>query len=118
MLQTVEGEARATGRFVRIAPRKARIVADLIREKPVSEALEILAFTKKRGAMVLRALLDSAVANARVKYKADVDSLVVTRIMVDQGPASRRFRPRAMGRASRVNKFTSHIHIFVADAKS
>ncbi len=116
MTDSLPNEARASGHFVRIAPRKARIVADLIRKKPVAQAIEILAFTNKRGAQVLRKLLDSAVANAKVKNVGDVDRLVVTRITVDQGPAYRRFRPRAMGRASRVNKFTSHIHIVVADA--
>ena len=115
MAEQSTNEARAIGRFVRIAPRKVRIVADLVRGKHVAEAVEILAFTKKRGAAILRKLLDSAVANARSHNIGDVDKLVVTRVFVDQGPASRRFRPRAMGRASRVNKFTSHIHIFVAD---
>jgi large subunit ribosomal protein L22 len=115
-LEQHENEACARGRFVRIAPRKVRVVANLIRTKPVAEALEILAFTNKRGAKVLRHLLDSAVANAQARKLSDVDQLVVKRILVDQGPAYRRFRPRAMGRASRVNKFTSHIHIFVGDA--
>ncbi len=116
MTDTLQNGATASGRFVRIAPRKARIVADLIRKKPVAQALEILAFTNKRGAQVLRKLLDSAVANAKAKKVGDVDQLVVSHITVDQGPAYRRFRPRAMGRASRVNKFTSHIHIVVSDA--
>lgn len=116
MLETSPFETRATGRFVRIAPRKVRVVADLIRNKPVPEALELLAFTPKRGAAVLRKLLYSAVANARGKNLGDVDNLVVTKVMVDKGPNQRRWRPRAMGRATRINKFTSHIHVFVADA--
>jgi len=117
MLRTDDFEARATGKFVGIAPRKARIVADMIRGKRVPEALEILAFTPRRGAVVLRKLLFSAVANAKEQNLGDVDNLVVSKIMVDKGPNQRRWRPRAMGRATRINKFTSHIHVFVADGK-
>lgn len=115
MLQTSEFEVRATGRFVRVAPRKVRIVADLIRGKSVPAALDILSFTPKRGAEVLKKLLTSAVASAREKNLGDVDNLVISKVMVDQGPNNRRWRPRAMGRATRINKFTSHIHLFVAD---
>ena len=115
MLRTEDFEARATGRFVRVAPRKVRIVADMIRGKQVHEALEILAFTPRRGAQVLRKLLYSAVANAKEQNVGDVDNLIVSKVMVDQGPNYKRWRPRAMGRATRVNKFTSHVHVFVAD---
>jgi len=115
MLRTDEFEVRATNRFVRIAPRKVRIVADLIRQKSVPEAMEILSFTPKRGARVLQKLLTSAIASAREQQLGDVDNLVVSKVMVDQGPNIKRWRPRAMGRATRINKFTSHIHVFVAD---
>ena len=115
MLRKDDNEARATGKYVGIAPRKARIVADMIRGKKVPEALELLAFTPRRGAVVLRKLLFSAVANAKVQNLGDVDNLVVTKIMVDKAANQKRWRPRAMGRATRINKFTSHIHIFVAD---
>ncbi|MEC8024305.1 MAG: 50S ribosomal protein L22 [Myxococcota bacterium] len=116
MLQTSDNEVRASARFVRIAPRKARIAADMIRNKPVTEAIEILAFTKNRGAQVMRKVLDSAVASANEQNLGDLDNLIVSKVMVDKGPNSRRYRPRAMGRATRINKFTSHIHLFVADA--
>ena len=115
MLRSNPNEARATGKFVRIAPRKARIVADMIRNKPVSEAIEILAFTPKRGAGVLKKLLSSAIASAQEKSLGDVDNLVVCRVTVDKGPNMRRWRPRAMGRATRINKFTSHIHLWVSE---
>ncbi|MFT5430868.1 MAG: large subunit ribosomal protein L22 [Myxococcota bacterium] len=115
MLRTNDNEVRATGRFVGIAPRKARIVADMIRGKNVPEALEILAFTPRRGAVILRKILFSAVASAKEQNLGDVDKLVVNKIMVDKAANQRRWRPRAMGRATRINKFTSHIHVFVAD---
>jgi large subunit ribosomal protein L22 len=88
-------EARSIQRYVRLAPRKVRVVADLIRGKSVGGALEVLRLTTKRGALVVKKALDSAVANARQKGEVDVDSLFVTRIFVDAGPTLRRFRPRA-----------------------
>ncbi len=115
MLETNEFEVRATGKFVRIAPRKVRIVADMIRGQGVPQALEILAFTPNRGSEVLHKLLTSAIASAREQNLGDVDNLVISRVMVDKGPNNRRWRPRAMGRATRINKFTSHVHLFVAD---
>lgn len=107
-------EARSIQRFVRIAPRKMRIVADLVRGKPVSHALEALALTTKSAALVVRKALSSAVANAQHKGEVDIDSLIVARIFVDEGPTLRRFKPRAMGRATRINKRTSHLTVEVA----
>jgi large subunit ribosomal protein L22 len=103
-------EVRARLRFGRIAPRKARLVADLIRGKGSEESLNILAFTKKGAAKILTKLLKSAVANATQK-KIDVDRLYVKKITVDQGPMMKRFMPRAMGRATTIRKRTSHITI-------
>jgi len=103
-------EVRARLRFGRIAPRKARLVADLIRGKGSEESLSILAFTKKGAAKMLTKLLKSAVANATQK-KIDVDRLYVKKITVDQGPMMKRFMPRAMGRATTIRKRTSHITI-------
>ena len=114
MLKTDLNEARASYKFARIAPRKVRKVADLIRNKPVPEAMEILAFLPQRGAGVLRKLLTAAIASARERQLGDVDTLFVTKVMVDKGPNNRRWRPRAMGRATRINKFTSHVHLFVS----
>jgi large subunit ribosomal protein L22 len=104
-------EVKARLRFVRIAPTKARLVADLIRGKRSEEALNILTFTKKASAKILIKLLKSAVANATQKKNIDVDRLYVKQITVDQGPTMKRFQPRALGRATTIRKRTSHIHI-------
>ena len=102
-------EVRARLRFVRVAPRKARLVADLIRGKGSEEALNILTFTKKAAARILIKLLKSAVANATQKKTVDIDRLFIKKIVVDQGPTMKRFQPRALGRATMIRKRTSHI---------
>jgi len=104
-------EVTAKARFVRIAPRKARLLVDLVRGKKVGEALNILAFTKKAFAKALTKLINSAVANAQQNKQMDVDTLVVKRISVDGGPTLKRFMPRAMGRATMIRKRTSHITV-------
>jgi large subunit ribosomal protein L22 len=104
-------EVKARVRFVRIAPRKARLVADLIRGKKSEEALNILNFTKKAAAKILIKLLKSAIANATQKKTVDIDRLYVKQIMVDQGPTMKRYQSRALGRATTIRKRTSHIHI-------
>lgn len=107
-------EARAKARFVKISPRKARIVADLVRGKDVGEALDILTFTRRAAALPLKKLVESAVANAKQASSAvDVDSLFIKSIMVDMGPMRnmRRWRPRALGRATRVVKGMSHLSV-------
>jgi large subunit ribosomal protein L22 len=103
-------EVKAKLRFTRIGPRKARLVADLIRGKRSEEALSILTFTPKAAARIIIKLLKSAIANADQK-KIDVDRLYVKTIMVDQGPTMKRFMPRALGRATTIRKRTSHITI-------
>ncbi|MGQ9646761.1 MAG: 50S ribosomal protein L22 [Thermodesulfobacteriota bacterium] len=104
-------EVKARLRFARIAPRKARLVADLIRGKKSEEALNILTFTKKAAAKILAKLLKSAIANATQKKTIDIDRLYVKQIMVDQGPTMKRYQARALGRATMIRKRTSHIHI-------
>jgi large subunit ribosomal protein L22 len=109
----------ASHRFCRIAPRKARLVADQIRGKGVNDAYAILQFSKKGAAEPVSKTLRSAVANAQYKAQdegdvLDVDELIVSEIFVDEGPTMKRFRPRAQGRASRINKRTSHITVVVA----
>ena len=108
-------EATAHLKYLRITPRKVRIVADLIRGKKVGAALSMLAYVEKRAALPLAKLLRSAVANADVKAKGqlDPDALYVKELTVDQGPGMRRFMPRAMGRAFKVTKKTSHITLTV-----
>ena len=109
-------EVRAKLRFSRMAPRKARLVADLIRGKGSEEALNILSFTKKAAARILMKLLKSAVANATQKKTVDIDRLYIKKITVDQGPTMKRFTPRALGRATTIQKRSSHITI-VLDEK-
>jgi large subunit ribosomal protein L22 len=110
-------QAKAVARTVRIAPRKARLVVDLIRGKQVGEAVAILKHTPKTASPVIEKLLNSAIANAEHNYEMDVNSLVVSQAFVDEGPTLKRFRPRAMGRASAINKRTSHITIVLTEKK-
>jgi large subunit ribosomal protein L22 len=98
-------------RHLRISPRKVRLVADLIRGKNVEDALSILQFTNKRSSLPLAKLLQSAVANADQQDDVNVDRLFVETICVDGGPTIKRFRPRAMGRATPILKRTSHVSI-------
>ena len=111
-------EAKASLRYLRITPRKVRVVADLIRGKNVNAALAQLAYVEKRAAEPLAKLLRSAVANAEQSAKEqslDVDRLRVKELMVDQGPSLRRYMPRAMGRAFKILKTTSHIQLTLSD---
>ena len=111
-------EVKAKLRFVRVGPRKAQLVADLIRGKGSEEALNLLTFTKKGAAKIVIKLLKSAIANATQKKNIDVDRLYVKKIMVDQGPTMKRFQPRALGRATTIRKRTSHITIVLDEGRS
>ena len=104
--------SKASARFSRISPRKARMIADLVRGRDAAEAIQLLQFTTKSGAPVIKKILESAVANA-VQVGADVDVLFVSKATVDKAPNkfNRRWRPRAMGRATRITKGVSHIVI-------
>ncbi len=109
-------EARSVTKYIRISPRKLRLVAALVRGKRVEQAFHVLQFTPKRGARLLSKALRSAVANAEQKdSRVDVDALVVTRVMVDGGPTLKRFLPRAHGRATPIRKRTSHLTVVVSD---
>jgi len=107
--------ARAVARYVRIAPRKARLVIDLIRGKSVEEALAILRFTPRAASPIIEKVLRSAVANAEHNYNMDPSRLYVEKAYVDEGPTMKRYRPMARGRANRINKRTSHITVVVSD---
>jgi len=96
-------------RYLRIAPRKVRLVADLIRGKKVSQALRLLQFTPKRAALSLEKLLRSALANARHNFGLEEDNLYISKITVDEGPKLKRWMPRARGRAFEIQKKTSHV---------
>jgi large subunit ribosomal protein L22 len=101
-------------RYLRVSARKSRLVVDLIRGKGVDEALNILMFTQRAACEPVRKLIESAISNAE-EQDANVDLLFVSEIYVDEGPTLRRFRPRAMGRATRINKRTSHITCVLAE---
>ncbi len=102
---------KATAKYVRIAPRKARLVADEIRGKDYLEAVSLLRFTNKRAAKILGEVLNSAAANAEHNMDADVDDLKIKTVKVDEGPTIKRYRARAMGRATMIRKRTSHITV-------
>jgi len=109
-------ESKAHLRYLRITPQKVGQVAALVRGKQVGAALNILKFTRKHAAKPLSKLIRSAVANATdlSKGEVDVDTLYVKLISVDQGPSQRRYMPRAMGRATKISKKTSHVHVVLA----
>ncbi len=106
-------EAKAILRYVRMTPRKARLVVDLIRGREVPAAFTILKYLPRSASIVVQQLLKSAVANAGQKELGDADSLIVVKAFVDGGPTFRRFRARSMGRANPIHKRTSHITIVV-----
>jgi len=108
-------QANALHRFARISPQKARLVADMVRGQNVAKALESLSFSTKKGAAMIRKVLESAVANAENNEGADVDRLFVSAVMVDEGPVLKRFRARAKGRGVRILKRTSHIKVVVSE---
>jgi large subunit ribosomal protein L22 len=107
-------EATATAKHIRITPRKARLVIDLIRGKMVGDARSILTFTPLHAARIVKKILDSAVANAEQKKLGDVDSLKVSKAYVSQGVAMKRMRARAMGRGNMIKKRTSHITLVLS----
>ncbi|HVT36857.1 MAG TPA: 50S ribosomal protein L22 [Nevskiaceae bacterium] len=108
-------KTQAVLKFTRLAPNKARLLADLVRGKKVDEALNILKFSNQKSAKVIRKVLESAIANAENNNGADVDELKVREIFVDEGPVMKRIMPRAKGRADRIVKPTSHITVRVSD---
>jgi large subunit ribosomal protein L22 len=110
-------EAVAILKYARISAQKGRLVADQVRGLKVDRALNLLAFSPKKGAELLKKVLESAIANAEHNEGADVDELKVTKVYVDEGPSYKRIRPRAKGRADRIVKRTSHITVVVGDKK-
>jgi large subunit ribosomal protein L22 len=113
-------EAKASARHVRVTPQKARRIVDLIRGKKAVEAVAVLQFAPQSASEPVQKVLESAIANARVKADQiaaafDERNLVISEAFVDEGPTMKRFRPRAQGRAARINKRTSHITVVVAE---
>ncbi|MCC6106397.1 MAG: 50S ribosomal protein L22 [Coriobacteriaceae bacterium] len=113
----VENGVSATAKYVRMAPRKVRLVVDQIRNKSVSQALELLQFAEVAAAVPVEKVLRSAVANAENNNNLRANNLYIAEAYVDEGPTLKRIRPRAKGSASRINKRTSHITIVVAPRK-
>jgi large subunit ribosomal protein L22 len=110
-------QVSATLRYARISPQKCRLVADTVRGKAVGNAIATLKFMPKKGAELVRKVLESAVANAEHNLGADIDTLKVTAIMVDEAPRLKRFHARAKGRGNRIVKRNSHITVQVGDGK-
>lgn len=110
-----ENEAQAVGRNIRTSPRKLNLVAGLIRNEPVSQALAKLSFSKRRIAQQVKTILESAIANAENNHQLDVDRLVVSRAEVGKAMVMRRFHARGRGRSAQIEKFFSHIKIVVAE---
>ena len=109
-------QVAATLRYARVSPQKCRLVADQVRGMPVEKALTLLTFSNKKAAVLVRKVLESAIANAEHNDGADIDELKVSSIFVDVGPSMKRMRARAKGRGNRIVKRTSHITVTVADS--
>ena len=108
-------ETMAKLRHARISPQKCRLVADQVRGLPVERALDLLTFSNKKAAEIVKKVLESAIANAEHNDGADIDELKVSQIYIDQGPTMKRMRARAKGRGNRILKRTSHVTVMVAD---
>lgn len=106
-------ETRAMAKYVRISPQKTRLIMDQIRGMKVEAALNLLSFAPQKGAFILKKLINSAVANAEQNSDVDVDNLVIKSVFADQGPTLKRFRPRAMGRATSIRKRSSHLTVIL-----
>ena len=102
---------KAQGKYIRQSPYKMRLVLNLIRGLDVQEALNVLTFTKRRAAVEIKQVLESAISNAEANYNLNVSDLYISKAIADEGPTLKRFRPRARGRAGRINKRTSHLLI-------
>jgi large subunit ribosomal protein L22 len=108
-------EALAKHLFARSSAQKARLVADQVRGLPVEKALELLTYSPKKAALLVKKVVDSAIANAEHNEGADIDELVISKICVDEGPTMKRIMPRAKGRADRIMKRSCHITVVVSD---
>jgi len=109
-------EARAIAKYIQISPRKVRLLMRELKGKKADDAMNSLKFAPQKGAPILRKLINSAVSNASQKPNVDVDNLYIKHIYANEGPTAKRFRPRAMGRATRIRKRTSHLTV-VLDEK-
>jgi large subunit ribosomal protein L22 len=110
-------ETKAIEKYIRISSRKIRYVVDLIKSKSIEDAIDILSLTPKAAAAVVKKAIQSAVANATENHKMKEEDLFISRILVNEGPTLKRFRPRARGRATKIRKRTSHLAVYVSNGK-
>ncbi len=110
-------ESKASLKYTMVGAQKARLVADTVRGKTVDDALKTLTYMNKKTAILIKKLIESAVANADYKKTMNMDKLVIKSISVDQGPVLKRFRPRAQGRAFGIRKKLSHINVVIGESK-
>jgi large subunit ribosomal protein L22 len=110
-------ESSAVAKYVRLSPRKVRLIMDEIRGRKVEEAINMLTFTTQKGGKILKKLINSAVSNAQQNSNIDIDKLFVYRIFADEGPTLKRFSPRAQGRATQILKRTCHLTVVLNDSK-
>ncbi|HEY4695264.1 MAG TPA: 50S ribosomal protein L22 [Candidatus Hydromicrobium sp.] len=110
-------EAKAVEKYIRMSPRKIRYVVDMIKSKSIEDAVDILSLTPKTAAIVVKKAIQSAVTNATENHKMKEEDLFISRILVNEGPTLKRFKPRARGRATRIRKRTAHLSVFVSNGK-
>lgn len=110
-------ETKAVEKYIRMSPRKIRYVVDMIKSKPIEDAVDILSLTPRAAAAVVKKAIQSAVSNATENHKMKEEDLFISRILVNEGPTLKRFRPRARGRAARIRKRTSHLSVYVSNGK-
>jgi len=110
-------DAKAVEKYIRMSPRKIRYVVDLIKSKSIEDAIDILSFTPRRAATVVKKAIQSAMANATENHDMEEDDLFISKILVNEGPTLKRFRPRARGRATRIRKRTAHLTVYISDGK-
>ncbi|MBA7510596.1 50S ribosomal protein L22 [subsurface metagenome] len=110
-------ETKAVEKYIRMSPRKIRYVVDMIKSKPIEDAIDILSLTPRKAAAVIKKAIQSAISNATENHKMKEEDLFISRILVNEGPTLKRFRPRARGRATRIRKRTSHLSVYVSNGK-
>ena len=110
-------ETKTVEKYIKMSPRKIRYVVDMIKSKPIEDAIDILSLTPREAAAVVKKAIQSAVSNATENHKMKEEDLFISRILVNEGPTLKRFRPRARGRATRIRKRTSHLSVYVSNGK-
>lgn len=110
-------EAKAVEKYIRMSPRKIRYVVDMIKLRKIEDAVDVLSLTPKKAAVIVKKAIQSAVANATENHKMKEEDLFISKILVNEGPTLKRFRPRARGRSTRIRKRTSHLSVYVSNGK-